>query len=158
MSHDFCPGRMLGLARLLACCAGMAHCYGQHTLRGNLSLSARQQAGVCVSVGRQLSSCQKGRRWGERCEAWRWAGTAAQGRRAIRSRARAISQRSLHNAPIFRLLLKVAVNGTHQCDFPNFCGQQCPTPSAPKARLCGLRPRSLRAHRAMPQCAPRKKE
>ena len=30
------------------------------------------------------------------------------------------SQRSLHNAPIFRLLLKVAVNGTHQCDFPNF--------------------------------------
>ena len=32
------------------------------------------------------------------------------------------SQRSLHDAPIFRLLLKVAVNGTHQCDFPNFCG------------------------------------
>ena len=30
------------------------------------------------------------------------------------------SQRSLHNAPIFRLLLKVAVNGTHQCDFLNF--------------------------------------
>ena len=34
------------------------------------------------------------------------------------------SQRSLHNAPIFRLLLKVAVNGTHQCDFSNFCGAQ----------------------------------
>ena len=32
------------------------------------------------------------------------------------------SQRSLHNAPIFRLLLKVAVNGTHQCDLLNFCG------------------------------------
>ena len=32
------------------------------------------------------------------------------------------SQRSLHSAPIFRLLLKVAVNGTHQCDFLNFCG------------------------------------
>ena len=32
------------------------------------------------------------------------------------------SQRSLHDAPIFRLLLKVAVNGTHQCDFLNFCG------------------------------------
>ena len=32
----------------------------------------------------------------------------------------ATSQRSLHNAPIFRLLLKVAVNGTHQCDFLNF--------------------------------------
>ena len=33
-----------------------------------------------------------------------------------------LSQRSLHDAPIFRLLLKVAVNGTHQCDFLNFCG------------------------------------
>ena len=32
------------------------------------------------------------------------------------------SQRSLHNAPIFRLLLKVAVKGTHQCDLSNFCG------------------------------------
>ena len=32
------------------------------------------------------------------------------------------SQRSLHNAPIFRLLLKVAVKGTHQCDFTNFWG------------------------------------
>jgi len=30
------------------------------------------------------------------------------------------SQRSLHTEPIFRLLLKVAVNGTHQCDFFNF--------------------------------------
>ena len=32
------------------------------------------------------------------------------------------SQRSLHNAPIFRLLLKVAVKGMHQCDFTNFWG------------------------------------
>ena len=32
------------------------------------------------------------------------------------------SQRSLHNAPIFRLLSKVAVNGKHQCDFVDFCG------------------------------------
>ena len=32
------------------------------------------------------------------------------------------SQRSFHSAPIFRLLLKVAVNGTHQCDSNNFCG------------------------------------
>ena len=30
------------------------------------------------------------------------------------------SQRSLHNAPIFRLLLKVAVSGTHQCDSIEF--------------------------------------
>jgi hypothetical protein len=36
------------------------------------------------------------------------------------------SQRSLHNAPIFRLLLKVAVKGTHQCDFLNFCRDLCP--------------------------------
>ena len=36
-----------------------------------------------------------------------------------------LSQRSLHSAPIFRLLLKVAVNGTHQCDFHNFCGASC---------------------------------
>ena len=43
------------------------------------------------------------------------------------------SQRSLHNAPIFRLLLKVAVKGTHQCDFTNFC---C-TSWVPTLRLCG---------------------
>ena len=34
------------------------------------------------------------------------------------------SQRSLHNAPIFRLLLKVAVNGAHQCDFLIFAGRK----------------------------------
>ena len=37
---------------------------------------------------------------------------------------RCSSQRSLHNAPIFRLLLKVAVKGTHQCDLLNFCGTE----------------------------------
>ena len=43
--------------------------------------------------------------------------------RPLNSRCNGVaSQRSLHNAPIFRLLLKVAVNGTHQCDFLNFCG------------------------------------
>ena len=42
--------------------------------------------------------------------------------RALLSMAYFVSQRSLHNAPIFRLLLKVAVNGTHQCDFQNFWG------------------------------------
>ena len=36
------------------------------------------------------------------------------------------SQRSLQDAPIFRLLLKVAVKGTHQCDFLNFCGALVP--------------------------------
>ena len=42
------------------------------------------------------------------------------------------SQRSLQDAPIFRLLLKVAVKGTHQCDFTNFWGSPgLPTTSAP---------------------------
>ena len=40
------------------------------------------------------------------------------------SRSNRASQRSLHNAPIFRLLLKVAVNGTHQCDFCIFAGRK----------------------------------
>ena len=48
------------------------------------------------------------------------------------------SQRSLHNAPIFRLLLKVAVNGTHQCDFFNFWGTSCPNHGYPCMAL--LRP------------------
>ena len=43
-------------------------------------------------------------------------------RQGLMSRQGVSSQRSLHNAPIFRLLLKVAVNGTHQCDYSNFCG------------------------------------
>ena len=38
-----------------------------------------------------------------------------------------LSQRSLHNEPIFRLLLKVAVKGTQQCEFLNFCGALAPT-------------------------------
>ncbi len=37
-----------------------------------------------------------------------------------------LSQRSLHFEPIFRLLLKVAVNGTHQCESRNFCGSLSP--------------------------------
>ena len=35
------------------------------------------------------------------------------------------SQRSLHSASMFRLVLKVAVNGTHQCDFHNFLKILC---------------------------------
>ena len=35
------------------------------------------------------------------------------------------SQCSPYNAPIFRLLLMVAVNGTHQCESQNFCGALC---------------------------------
>lgn len=37
------------------------------------------------------------------------------------------SQRSLHNAPIFCLLLKLAVNGARQCDCPICCGSFTPT-------------------------------
>ena len=45
---------------------------------------------------------------------------------AVRLGARRVepaSQCSLHNEPIFRLLLKVAVNGTHQCESQIFAGQ-----------------------------------
>ena len=31
-----------------------------------------------------------------------------------------VSQRTLQNEPIFRLLLKVAVKGAHKCEFLNF--------------------------------------
>ena len=41
---------------------------------------------------------------------------------ATRGQRNKVSQRSLQSAPIFRLLLKVAVKGTHQCDFTNFWG------------------------------------
>ena len=40
----------------------------------------------------------------------------------VQAAAKRTSQRSLQDAPIFRLLLKVAVKGTHQCDFLNFWG------------------------------------
>ena len=41
-------------------------------------------------------------------------------KRKVQSLPIRISQRSLHNAPIFRLLLKVAVNGTRSYDFLQF--------------------------------------
>ena len=47
------------------------------------------------------------------------------------------SQHSLHLAPIFRLLLKVAVKGMHQCDLSNFCRDSVPNnqlSSAPPAK------------------------
>ena len=51
----------------------------------------------------------------------------------------ALSQCSLHNASIFRLLLKVAVNGTHQCESLNFCGTLVPTTMFVMAQLpCSL--------------------
>ena len=46
------------------------------------------------------------------------------------------SQRSLHIAPIFRLLLKVAVNGTQQCEFFNFCGAAMPQLQKARQAMC----------------------
>jgi hypothetical protein len=59
------------------------------------------------------------------------------------------SQRSLHNEPIFRLLLKVAVKGTHECDFANFlrefCSQHHPFRLRPGGNVCAQRSRISRA-------------
>ena len=74
----------------------------------------------------------------QRCQATMWMvstkPTVVPGACALQRSARqsSASQRSLHNAPIFRLLLKVAVNGTHQCDFLNFCG------TLGSQQVCGL--------------------
>ena len=62
---------------------------------------------------------------------------------AQRGAATMPSQRSLHNAPIFRLLLKVAVNGTHQCDFLNFCGDSGPQHHNGKVSSCWKKLASL---------------
>ena len=112
----------------LARCTGMARRRGQRTLRGNIirgcalvfapSLHARSRARARVRVLQVLRR------------------SAAQHKGAP-CLQRPASQRSLHNAPIFRLLLKVAVNGTHQCGFFNFCGAfrapTCCTPACARA-------------------------
>ena len=65
------------------------------------------------------------------------------------------SQRSLHNTPIFRLLLKVAVNGTHQCDSFNFCGDFGPQPTSTAPRWAGQRApwKQVRCHQRPPLLA-----
>ena len=76
----------------------------------------------------------------------RWqAGLAVLGRAPLLM----VSQCSLHNAPIFRLLLKVAVKGTHQCESLNFCGTSVPTNS--HAALCVYV--SLLLHASLPHGA-----
>ena len=90
-------------------------------------------------MGGELQWCREGGAGVNGVNPEKKAEVAELNKLACRRRAKLISQRSLHNAPIFRLLLKVAVNGTHQCDFPNFCGQQCPTRSSP----CPMWTRSL---------------
>ena len=57
------------------------------------------------------------------------------------------SQCSLHNEPIFRLLLKVAVNGTHQCESLNFCGAL-----APIAGECWVLYRGVCAYLCLSMC------
>ena len=93
----------------LARCTGMARRRGQRTLRGNINVyRARARATFLRTRARAgLRALQV-----LRCSAAQHEGTPC--------RQRPPSQRSLHNAPIFRLLLKVAVNGTHQCDFLQF--------------------------------------
>ena len=108
----------------LARCTGMARRRGQRTLRGNIIVyRARARAAFGRTRTRtglralQVLRCSAAQREGASC------------------RQRPPSQRSLHNAPIFRLLLKVAVNGTHQCGFFNFCGALwAPTPLLANAR------------------------
>ena len=93
----------------------MAQSWGLHTLRGNIFLGI-------VIVGTSFPvQCFYGRRGlieffalGENAAAITLNETT------LANIGSLASQRSLHNAPIFRLLLKVAVNGTHQCDFQNF--------------------------------------
>ena len=85
------------------CCAGMALSQWQHTLWGNRQID-QVVNGACKVDAEGNSSKQEQRYM---CK-------------ARLSKALLSSQRPLHSAPIFRLLLKVAVNGTHQCDFHNF--------------------------------------
>ena len=113
MSQQFFCGEMSPRAcsGALARCTGMARRRGQRTLRGNINVyRARARATFLRTRARAgLRALQV-----LRCSAAQHEGTPC--------RQRPPSQRSLHNAPIFRLLLKVAVNGTHQCGFFNFCG------------------------------------
>ena len=104
-----------------ACCTGTALCRGQHTLWGNKHPQRQgSEEGGEVAAAKEAELLEKKRSV--------WGGTAEQRQRKPgrheggRGAEGGASQRSLHNAPIFRLLLKVAVNGTHQCDFLNFCG------------------------------------
>ena len=95
------------------CCAGMALSQWQHTLWGNRKIYNIYIQGIEVWAmeGWCRGSVSKHK---QRCmtkDKLPWAPIS--------------SQRLLHSAPIFRLLLKVAVTGTHQCDFHNFCGALC---------------------------------
>ena len=91
------------------CCAGMALSQWQHTLWGNCWIYLCYMGGLgnsCHQTSSHLISqtpCPN----------------------ALASSPMSITAFTFHSAPIFRLLLKVAVNGTHQCDFHNFWGALC---------------------------------
>ena len=94
------------------CCAGMALSQWQHTLWGNRKIYIYIQG---IEVWAMEVWCRgSGSKHKQRCmtkDKLPWATIS--------------SQHSLRSAPIFRLLLKIAVNGTRQCDFHNFCGGLC---------------------------------
>jgi hypothetical protein len=94
----------------------MAPSWGLHTLRGNISLFALIGASVMGSWGHGVMGS-----WGHGSQDLGKNAAAILLPKHIAAVINySVSQRSLHNAPIFRLSLKVAVNGTHQCDFQNF--------------------------------------
>ena len=119
------------------CCTGMAQSQGQHTLWGNRILLSHVSllllcddccTGCCMTIALQWDAVITAVLAHGLCQATQ---VLARGTKEIWQLAYLVvpsdnqcqaSQRSLHNAPIFRLLLKVAVNGTHQCDLSNFCG------------------------------------
>ena len=91
------------------CCAGMALSQWQHTLWGNCWIYLCYMNGTLETLAIKPPSTSFPRPLIQML----WLPPPCP------------SQRSLHSAPIFRLLLKVAVNGTHQCDFHNFWGALC---------------------------------
>ena len=60
------------------------------------------------------------------------------------------SQRPLHNAPIFRRLLKVAVNGAHQCGLCFFSGPSGPHRSGQIAARLVLRAPPVKVNQCLP--------
>ena len=102
----------------LTCCPGLAQCREQHTQRpaGQWHSSPRPWTLLARMPGYPAAPSTK-------LEA---AKPLTLGTYCLSNAGVGLSQCSLHNAPIFRLLLKVAVNGTHQCESLNFCGDLCP--------------------------------
>ena len=121
--------RNLWLAACVCVCVKQSIIHTCIYITTNTTQHAMSDVNECLmQLGRYTSSSHTSDTLSvQMCMGGRWAAHLARKRTYFLLLCRLVSQRSLHNAPIFRLLLKVAVNGTHQCDFPNFCGQQCPT-------------------------------